>query len=90
MKNLERDLRNITEGERITVGRHKLLVGHNNSHRTNNVHRPCPHVGYRRNLLLALHIANTIKLNSVVYAQVKLSKDLATHPPNSLQRGAGI
>lgn len=34
--------------------RQKLLVSHDNSHRTNNIHRPCPYIRYHR-FLLAFH-----------------------------------
>lgn len=45
----------LTKAESITIGRHELLVGHNNSNRTNDVHCPSADIGHRRLFLVALH-----------------------------------
>lgn len=42
----KKEKKRLTETESITVGRHKLLVGHNNSDGANNVHGPRPHIGH--------------------------------------------
>lgn len=52
----EEGQRELTEGEGVTGGGHQLLVGHDNTDRADDIHRPSSDVRHRRRFLLTLHL----------------------------------
>lgn len=58
----EREREWLTKAESISIGRHELLIYHNDSNRTDNIHSPRADIGNRRRFLLPFHFPNCLSL----------------------------